>query len=417
MKMKDNSIEQYIYKLVETGAFELIGDGISIQDTDFKILYQNSKHQSIIGDHAREYCYKAYEKRDHYCEGCPLIMSFEDGLMHTAERTVLTDGGLLHVEITVSPIRDKTGKIMAGIEVVRDITERKEAVKLLERSENKYRTLLKNIPQKIFYKDIKSVYILCNESYAKDLNIEPSEIIGKTDYDFYPKELAEKYRTDDKKIMDSGKISEIEEKYVVDGKEMAINTLKAPILDESGKTIGIFGIFWDITDRKRVEDKLREAAITDDLTGLLNRRGFFTLADQQCKLATRKKRTMALVYIDVDGLKKINDELGHDAGDQALVDTAKIFKKTFRESDIIARIGGDEFVVLLDELPKPNDESTIINHLQDNIKKHNELGIRKYELLISIGVAYYDGEHPCDISKLLQQADEAMYKNKNHKKY
>ena len=113
-------------------------------------------------------------------------------------------------------------------------------------------------------------------------------------------------------------------------------------------------------------------------------------------------------------MKIINDELGHESGDQALVDISSIFKTTFRSSDIIARIGGDEFVVLLDELPKPNDESTIISHLQDNLKKHNELGIRNYELSISIGVAYYDGEHPCDISKLLQQADEAMYKNKNH---
>jgi diguanylate cyclase (GGDEF)-like protein len=171
---------------------------------------------------------------------------------------------------------------------------------------------------------------------------------------------------------------------------------------------------YHVKELKQIEDKLKKAAITDDLTGLLNRRGFFVLAEHQCKLATRIKKIMALLYLDLDGLKVINDELGHEAGDQALMDISNIFKTTFRSSDIIARIGGDEFVVLLDELPKPNDESTIISHLQDNLKKHNELGIRNYELSISIGVAYYDGEHPCDISKLLQQADEAMYKNKNH---
>jgi PAS domain S-box-containing protein len=252
--MENKSVEQLISELVETGVFDSIGDGISIQDTDYKILYQNSKHKSFVGEHIGEYCYKAYEKRRHICEGCPLTMTFKDGLPHTEERTAPTDKGISHFEITASPLRDKTGKIIAGIEVARDITERKTAEKLIERSENKYRTLLNNIPQKIFYKDIESVYILCNESYAKDLNIEPSEIIGKTDYEFYPKELAEKYRTDDKKIMDSGKISEIEEKYIADGKEMTVNTLKAPILDESGKTIGIFGIFWDITDRKQAEN-------------------------------------------------------------------------------------------------------------------------------------------------------------------
>ncbi len=114
-------------------------------------------------------------------------------------------------------------------------------------------------------------------------------------------------------------------------------------------------------------------------------------------------------------LKIINDELGHEAGDQALVDTANIFKTTFRSSDIIARIGGDEFAVLLTDLPNPSDDDTIIKHLQDNLTKHNELGIRNYELGISIGIAYYSPENSCSISKLLNQADKLMYQNKSLK--
>jgi len=167
-------------------------------------------------------------------------------------------GDIKHFEISYNPIF-KDGEITGFSEFTRDITDRKTAMELSERSENKYRTLLNNIPQKIFYKDINSMYMLCNESYAKDLKIEPSEIIGKTDCDFYPKELAEKYINDDKEIMDSGKISEIEEIYVADGKEMTVNTLKAPLLDNIGKTIGIFGIFWDITDRKNTEEALQRA--------------------------------------------------------------------------------------------------------------------------------------------------------------
>jgi PAS domain S-box-containing protein len=163
-----------------------------------------------------------------------------------------------HYEISYNPIFED-GEISGFSEFTRDITDRKMAMKMIERSENKYRTLLNNIPQKIFYKDINSVYILCNESYAKDLNIEPSEVIGKTDYDFYPKELAEKYRTDDKEIMESCKMLEIEENYFVDGKEMTVNTLKAPMFDESRKTVGIFGVFWDITERKKMEETLQNA--------------------------------------------------------------------------------------------------------------------------------------------------------------
>jgi diguanylate cyclase (GGDEF)-like protein len=167
-----------------------------------------------------------------------------------------------------------------------------------------------------------------------------------------------------------------------------------------------------LKERKKIENQLREAAMTDILTGCLNRRGFFTLAEHQCRISTRSKKIMALLYLDVDGLKMINDRLGHEAGGQALVDIATIFKTTFRSSDIIARIGGDEFAVLLPDLPNPNDENTVIRHLQDKIKKHNELGIRNYKLEISIGVAYYRPENPCSISKLLSQADELMYQNK-----
>ena len=167
--------------------------------------------------------------------------------------------------------------------------------------------------------------------------------------------------------------------------------------------------------QKIMEDKHRELAITDDLTGLLNRRGFFALAEHQCKVATRNKKILALLYIDFDGLKIINDELGHEAGDQALEDTANIFKATFRSSDIIARIGGDEFAVLLTDLPNPKDENKIIQHLQDNLTKHNESGTRKYELGLSIGVAYYNPEDSCSIGKLLNKADELMYRHKNLK--
>jgi PAS domain S-box-containing protein len=127
-------------------------------------------------------------------------------------------------------------------------------------SENKYKVLIENLPQKIFYKDRNSVYISCNESYANDLKIKPNEIVGKTDYDFYTKELAEKYKADDNRVMKSGKTEEIEEKYIQDGQEVIVHTVKTPIKDEKGDAIGILGIFWDITERKKTEMTL-EAAI------------------------------------------------------------------------------------------------------------------------------------------------------------
>jgi diguanylate cyclase (GGDEF)-like protein len=124
---------------------------------------------------------------------------------------------------------------------------------------------------------------------------------------------------------------------------------------------------------------------------------------------------MALLFLDLDGFKNINDELGHDAGDKVLVETANILKSTFREADIIARVGGDEFAVLLTDVSNTSDMDTISNHLKDNIRKHNEQGNLNYELILSKGVSYFNPEQPCSISKLLKKADNAMYYNKNRK--
>jgi PAS domain S-box-containing protein len=125
-------------------------------------------------------------------------------------------------------------------------------------NENNYRTLVENLPQKIFLKNKNSVYLSCNENYSRDLKMRPDEITGKTDYDFYPKELAEKYQADDKRIMESGKTEDLEERYIQDGKEVIVHTVKTPIKDEKGKIVGILGIFWDITERKHADDELEK---------------------------------------------------------------------------------------------------------------------------------------------------------------
>ncbi len=158
-------------------------------------------------------------------------------------------------------------------------------------------------------------------------------------------------------------------------------------------------------------------AMTDELTGLFNRRGFFTLSEKHCKLADRTKRKMSLLYIDLDGMKTINDKLGHKAGDQALMDTAIILKDSFRESDIIARIGGDEFAVLLTEHSKSDIEDVIITNINNNLATHNKRGLRNYELSLSMGVVYYDPRNPCSIDNLLTKADAFMYNAKKHPKF
>ena len=121
-----------------------------------------------------------------------------------------------------------------------------------------YKTLLESLPQKIFHKDINSVYISCNSNYASDFGLKPEEMIGKNDYELYPKELAKKYVDDDTRIMKSGKVTELEESYIKDGKEFFVNTIKVPVKDDKGKVTGIMGIFWDITEKKKNEEDLKQ---------------------------------------------------------------------------------------------------------------------------------------------------------------
>ncbi len=131
--------------------------------------------------------------------------------------------------------------------------DRKQAEESLLMSESKYKMLLESLPQRIFYKDRNSVYVSCNLNYAKDLHTTPGEIEGKTDFDFYPKDLANKYREDDERIALSGETEEVDEKYIIDGREMIVHTMKIPIRDEAGNVIGILGIFWDITENVALE--------------------------------------------------------------------------------------------------------------------------------------------------------------------
>jgi diguanylate cyclase (GGDEF)-like protein/PAS domain S-box-containing protein len=166
-------------------------------------------------------------------------------------------------------------------------------------------------------------------------------------------------------------------------------------------------------DRKRLEEEIRNLSLTDELTGLLNRRGLALLAEQEIKLAKRKKRTMLLLFGDVDHLKTINDTFGHSHGDLALKEVSAILKKTFREADILARIGGDEFVVLMLDASKENAE-IMTDRIQTALETRNQQRDKTYHLTLSIGVARYDPMVPCTLSELIAQADDLMYQQKHY---
>ncbi len=288
----------------------------------------------------------------------------------------------------------------------------------LKESENMFREVVEGTSDLVTTVDGKGNFVYINHVAEKIFGVKADKCIGLSAFQFiHPDDRQPTIEWFDDAVKKRLKQVSIENRQVnlMTGEVHHMLWNENVYYDDKGNVVRVNSIASDITDRKKFEEQLKTRAITDDLTGLFNRRGFFMLADQKRKLVDRTKRPMSLLYLDIDGFKNINDEFGHSEGDRALVDTANILKESFRESDIVARIGGDEFAVLLTEHSGSDFENLIVDNLLDKTEKFNDQGGREYELLFSIGIANYDNEHICSIDELLMRADELMYKVKKNK--
>ena len=174
-------------------------------------------------------------------------------------RIIRKDGEIIWVLDHTTINRDEKGTILNYLGYVVDISKQKKMEDALRKSEVKYRTLLENIPQKIFLKDKNSVYISCNQNYADDLSIKASEIKGKTDDELFPEKFSKKFQFDDKRIMKNGKSEELIEEYLHFGQVVLNRVIKTPVKNSEGEITGVLGIFWDITEQHKTEELLRES--------------------------------------------------------------------------------------------------------------------------------------------------------------
>lgn len=170
-----------------------------------------------------------------------------------------------------------------------------------------------------------------------------------------------------------------------------------------------------IAERKVAEEALRNLSLTDQLTGLYNYRGFLNLAEHHAKTARRSKHPSLLIYADMDGLKQINDTLGHRAGSAAIAAAAEILRITFRDGDIIARLGGDEFAILVPNIHKAETER-VLDRLRRNLRSYNEQRKHEFIVALSIGAVEIDHERGWNIEEQMARADEVMYRDKRRKK-
>ena len=303
------------------------------------------------------------------------------------------------------PIYGHDGTIDYIDGLIFDITDRKETEEL-------YRTLAeKSLAGVYVVQDRKFRFINANAAlYAGYL---PEELNGKDSTSIVHPEDKDDVWNYAREMLSGSRIDPYEFRIVTkQGKIRWIMETVTAIFYQ-GKP-AVLGNSMDVTEKKRHEEELQIMLLTDQLTGLYNRRGFMTLAEQQIRGANRAKKQLLLAFIDVDDMKWINETLGHEEGDKALIETANIFRQTFRESDIIARIGGDEFAVLAVDATDMDPDSFAVR-LEKNIDFSNACESHPYKIAMSWGTAIYDPESPISLDQLMSMADELMYAQKKTK--
>jgi diguanylate cyclase (GGDEF)-like protein/PAS domain S-box-containing protein len=283
---------------------------------------------------------------------------------------------------------------------------------VLRQSEEKYRTILQAAMDGFWRVNIEGCLLEVNDAYCRMSGYSAQELLALCIPDLEVSESTDGIAAHIQKVMGQGE-DRFESKHV--RKDGSIFDVEVSVQSRPSNG-GQFVVFLrDITDRKKAEEALKTLSLKDELTGLYNRRGFFILAEHELKTAQRMLIEMLLIFGDLDNMKGINDTFGHKEGDQALVDTSQILRKTFRESDIIARIGGDEFVILAMNRLETSAEK-LLSRFEQVLNEHHLQTKRSYKLSMSFGIACFDPQNPCSIDVLISQADKLMYANKPKKR-
>jgi diguanylate cyclase (GGDEF)-like protein/PAS domain S-box-containing protein len=280
-----------------------------------------------------------------------------------------------------------------------------------------FRSLMETMVDSIYFKDRQCRLVRVNRKMALDLGrADPAELIGRTDIELFGREFGETTMLDDARIMETDEpiIGLTESRQLESGQVNWTLTTKTPLHDLSGTVVGLLGITREINELKRAEMTLEHLATHDTLTGLPNRYLMFDRLNQLLVRAARYGLSFAILFIDLDGFKRINDSRGHDVGDLVLRGVAERLTRNLRAADTVARIGGDEFVVLLESLRAGPDAIALADKIRSAVGMPFALPGGDAAVTVSIGIGQYpdDGR---DAEELLKAADVAMYRAKRRR--
>lgn len=328
----------------------------------------------------------------------------------------LANGEIRDVEVHSSPVLIDSRNLLFSI--IYDITERKQIEAALARSEAISSSMLQAIPVPIFYKNSAGLYLGCNDAFASLTGVSKEEIVGHTVFEIWPLELAKIYHDHDQAMIKTNSSIQTYENQLRDGHGNLREILfhKALIFDQNDEIVGLIGVILDITERKRSEERTRQLAFHDPLTNLPNRRLIIKRLHRALSHSEETGLQGALLFLDLDNFKPLNDGHGHDVGDQLLIEVANRLKQSVRANDTVGRLAGDEFVVILESLNADQTQASrqaaqIAEKIRLNLAEGYLFGTVHHYCSVSIGFVLFNGLE-IEEQQLFKQADQAMYQAK-----
>ena len=318
-------------------------------------------------------------------------------------------------EISVSLLKDKEGKATGFRGISRDVTVRRQMEEMIRQSEEKYRTIINEVDEWYFEIDLAGNVIFVNDAIVRSVGYPPERLIGLNYKSFTSKERSGEVFKIFRQVYETREpIKNFPYEFVLpDGKITFFELSVFPKLDDQGKVVGFRGVGHDVTERKQTEEQLNYIATHDLLTGLPNRMLLMDRLKMATAQAKRNAQKLALMMLDLDNFKNVNDSLGHMVGDKLLKEISLRLTGRLRQNDTICRLGGDEFIILLPAIERVEDAVEVAKIILESFEQSFICNDHLINSSISIGIAIYPDDAQ-DIDVLMKNADMAMYYVKAH---